>query len=77
VVVAILAAAAVERGWPDDEDTTQALQRANDLERQAGLLLNELAVANEAAGEPPVSPGANLLPRWAFPSPAPWGDDLL
>ena len=77
VVVAILAAVAVERGWPDDEDTTQSLQRANDLERQAGLLLDELATANESAGEPPVSPGANLLPRWSFPSAVPWGDDLF
>lgn len=80
VVAALLAAAAVERGWPDDENTQASLQRANDLERQAETALTELARANEAAtGTNPTDPGqANAqLPRWSFPSPVPWGDDLF
>lgn len=76
VIAAMLAAAAVERGYPDDQDTTQSLTRARDLERVAEQMLTELATANEAAGETPISPGANLLPRWAFPPPVPWGDRL-
>lgn len=78
VVVAILAAVAVERGWPDDQDTSQSLARARDLEAQADRLLTELATANEAvSGENPNSPGSNVLPRWAFPQPVPWGDELF
>lgn len=80
VVAAVFAAAAVERGWPGDQATQASLQRANDLERQAETSLTELARANEAVtGTNPTDPAqANAqLPRWSFPSPVPWGDDLF
>ncbi|MFB6392630.1 hypothetical protein [Polymorphospora lycopeni] len=80
VVVALWAAAAVERGWPDDQQTELTLQRANDLLRLADTQLDELVAANDAAnGGNPVDPGqANaLLPRWSFPPPVPWGDSYL
>lgn len=77
VIVALLTAAAVERGFPDDQQNQLSLQRANDLEKQANQMLTELATANEDAGEDPASPGGNLLPVYSFPSPVPWGDDYL
>lgn len=77
VIVALLAAAAVERGWPDDQQNQLSLQRANDLEKQANRMLDELVAANESAGEDPVDPGANLMPVYAFPPPVPWGDDYF
>lgn len=80
VVAALFAAAAVERGWPDDDNTQASLQRANDLERQANTALAELARANEAAsgGDATDPEQANALaPVWSFPAPVPWGDSLL
>lgn len=45
-VAAVLAAAWIERGWPEGDDS---LQRATDLEKQGETLLTELVQANEAA----------------------------
>ena len=71
VLVSLYAAASVERGWPDDD---QSLQRANDLEKRFDLLLADLIVsnrdANSSAGLP--LPGAPaVLPVWSFPPPDP------
>lgn len=74
-VAAIWAAAAVERGYPDEDD--DALARAAQLQKLAEQTRDDLARANTAAGEPPVDAGSNLLPSYAFPAPPPWGDQLL
>lgn len=68
-LVAILhAAAAVERSWPNDD---QSLQRANDLEKRMDKLLASLIVANDAANTPdPGDPDYGIdvaVPYWSFP----------
>lgn len=46
VCAALYAAAAVERGWPTDD---QSLQRANDIEKRLDTLLAALVKSNDAA----------------------------
>jgi hypothetical protein len=46
VVTALYAAAAVERGWPQDDNS---LARANDLEKRMDVMLGDLVKANEIA----------------------------
>lgn len=46
VCVALYAAAAVERGWPNDD---QSLQRANDIEKRLDAMLAALIKSNDAA----------------------------
>ena len=76
VCVALYAAAAVERGWPHDDNS---LQRANDLEKRLDKMLADLIKANSDAngGTDPANPADHLLPVYAFPDPVPWGDDYL
>jgi hypothetical protein len=68
VIVSLYAAAAVERGWPDDDTS---LQRANDLEKRMDTLLADLvasnAAANQADGAGTYPPPA--LPQWSFTRP--------
>lgn len=76
VIVALYAAAAVERGWPHDDNS---LQRANDLEKRLDRMLTDLVRANDDANgeEDPDIPQANPMPVWAFPPPVPHGDSYL
>jgi hypothetical protein len=76
VIVALYAAAAVERGWPHDDNS---LQRANDLEKRLDRMLTDLVRANDDANgeEDPDVPQTNPMPVWAFPTPVPWGDSYL
>lgn len=76
VVVTLYAAAAVERGWPHDD---QSLQRATDIERRMSDMLTALRAANDKAnqGDGTTPDPSNLLPVYSFPTPVPWGDDLL
>lgn len=77
-VSAIWAAAAVERGWPDDANPTESLRRADQLQQQADRFRDDLARANDAiVGPNPTDPAAALLPVYAFPEPVPWGDEYL
>ena len=67
VVAALYTAAAVERSWPNDD---QSLQRANDMEKRLDLLMADLITANTAAN---ATDGSTLpavaLPSWSFPAP--------
>lgn len=72
VAAALWAAAAVERGYPDEDD--DALRRADQLQKLAESARADLIAANAAAGEPPVDAGSALLPRFAYPDPPRWGD---
>ena len=70
-IVCLWAAAWVERGWPEDDN---ALQRANDLEKRADLLLAALVVSNDLAnggddGDPETPDGAAVAPAYSFPAP--------
>ena len=66
VLTAMWAAASVERGFPDDEQNQLSLQRANDLEKRADLMLAELITANESlTGTQPYPIAAAA--RWSFP----------
>lgn len=71
VVASLYAAAAVERGWPQDDSS---LQRANDLERRMDALMTGLIASNTAAWDDsdqnPETPELPVLPQWSFP-PAP------
>lgn len=65
VIVSIFAAAAVERGWPDDDSS---LQRANDLEKRMDILLADLVASNTAANtQAGVTYPAAINPVWSFP----------
>jgi hypothetical protein len=66
VVVALYAAAAVERGTPEGVDS---LQRANDLEKRLDLMMSDLVNANNAANDSS-DYGLEIVPVWSFP-PAP------
>jgi len=71
-VVAMLTAAAIERGWPDSDSTS--LQRATDLEKRALGALSDLVAANdEQTGE---QGDGSVAPVWSFPPPVAWGDQL-
>lgn len=66
VCAALYAAAAVERGWPDD---AQALQRANDLEKRLDTLVSALAASNADANDADsVDYPPTALPVWSFPA---------
>jgi hypothetical protein len=70
-VASLMAAVWVERSWPQDD---QALQRANDMEKQANLMLADLASANAAEGETGEY-GIDVVPYWSFPAADPRYDD--
>ncbi len=75
VVVALYAAAAVERGTPEGEDS---LQRANDLERRLDRLMADLISANSDANDEDAGEGEYALeiaPAWSFPPADPRWDD--
>jgi hypothetical protein len=63
VCAALYAAAAVERGWPEDDN---ALQRANDLEKRLDALLTDLIDANNSSNGTG-SYGLDIVPQWSFP----------
>jgi hypothetical protein len=72
-VTAMFTAAAIERGWPDNDSTS--LQRATDLERRASGILDDLLRAtDEETGE---QGDGSVLPVWSFPAPVRHGDDLI
>lgn len=76
-VAAMLAAASVERGFPDDQQSQLSLQRANDLEKRADLMLAELSAANTAANGGDEPYGIDVAPMWSFPRAPAWGDLLM
>lgn len=63
VVTALYAAAAVERGWPQDDSS---LQRALDLEKRMDALMQDLLTANSDANEG-ADTGSPVIPVWSFP----------
>ena len=67
-IVSVLTAAACERGWPEDE---YALQRANDLEKRADLMLAGLILANDLSNHDGDADGeddrSSVLPVFSFP----------
>ncbi|MFC9973547.1 hypothetical protein ACFVH6_21900 [Spirillospora sp. NPDC127200] len=65
------AAADVELAWPErDADIREVYDRLN---ARATLALKALTDASQDSGT-----GADAtMPVWAFPTPVPWGDDLL
>lgn len=70
---AIYAAAAVDRGYPDNRDD---LSNADALTQQAAAMRADLKAANEAiTGEDPEDPTAHLMPVYSFPDPPGWGDE--
>ncbi|BAL87301.1 hypothetical protein AMIS_20810 [Actinoplanes missouriensis 431] len=71
-VAALLAAAWVERSWPND---AASLQRANDMERRADAMLGDLADANNAAGGTSDYGIEIVAPTWSFPTADPRYDD--
>lgn len=71
-VAALRAAAAIVRAYPRDDGD---LARAAALDARADADLARLIAANDAAGG--AGPGVDLMPIYSFPSPVPWGDDLL
>ena len=73
VVATLYAAAAVERGWPHDD---QSLTRANDMERRMDSLLAGLIASNDEANGGG-GDSSNLMPIFSFPAPVPWGDSYL
>lgn len=65
VVAALFAAAAVERGWPQDDSS---LPRADALEKRMDLLWKDLIAANDKANtDDGVNNPSAVLPRWSFP----------
>lgn len=78
VVAALRAAAAVERGYPEQDQVDAALRRADALDRSAERMRTDLVAANTAiVGTNPTSPAAGLLPIYSFPDPVAHGDWLL
>lgn len=63
-VAALLAAAWVERSWPNDD---QSLTRANDMEKRADAMLSDLVDANAAAAEIGEY-GIDVVPLWSMPA---------
>jgi hypothetical protein len=77
---AVWAAAMVEQGYPDRDAATKqtSADTAAALLAQARTMRDDLARANAAvSGTNPNDPAAALLPRWSFPPPVVWGDELL
>jgi hypothetical protein len=66
VLAALWAAISVERSWPKDD---QALQRANDMEKQLNTVLAGLKASNAAAneGDGVQYPTAPVGPVYSFP----------
>ncbi|WP_433730997.1 hypothetical protein ACQP2Y_21555 [Actinoplanes sp. CA-051413] len=65
VIVALYCAAAVERSWPNDD---QSLQRANDMEKRLDLLMADLIAANGSANdEDGTTIPSAVMPYWSFP----------
>jgi hypothetical protein len=64
VIVSLYAAAAVERGWPQDDNS---LQRANDLEKRMDLLLKDLVAANNASNGTDDYGLETASAVWSFP----------
>lgn len=68
IVACLYAAAAIERGWPNDDSS---LERANDLEKRMDVLLTGLIASNAEANTPdPGDPDYGLdiaFPVWSFP----------
>jgi hypothetical protein len=78
VCAAIWAAAAVERGFPEEDQPEVSLRRAADLQALAERMLADLVAANNAVGGPnPNDPGAALKPVYSFPQAVAWGDQLF
>jgi hypothetical protein len=78
VCAALRAAAAVERGYPEQDQVDAALRRADALDARAEAMRADLVRANEAAtGGNPTNPASGLLPVYSFSSPVPWGDAYL
>jgi hypothetical protein len=67
VIATLWAAAAVERGWPQDDSS---LQRANDLEKRMDTLMAGLLVSNENANSDAgtADPATHVQPQWSFPA---------
>ena len=68
---ALLSAAWVERSWPNDD---QSLQRANDMERRADLLMADLVTASNTETETGDFGLDIAQPVWSFPSADPRWD---
>lgn len=69
LLAALWAAVAVERSWPDDE---QSLQRANDMEKRLDTMLAGVIKANtdaNAADGSTYPPVTAVSPVWSFPPP--------
>lgn len=65
VVVSLYAGAAIERGWPNDD---QSLQRALDMEKRLDLLMADLIAANGNANDVDLDTGdygIDVAPMWA------------
>ncbi len=78
VVAALRAAAAVERGYPEQDQVDAALRRADALDARAEAMRTDLVRANQAAtGGNPADPASGLLPVYSFPAPVAHGDWLL
>lgn len=68
VLVALWSAVAVERSWPDDDDS---LQRANDMEKQLNSMLVALKVSNDEANNGTDDGFDIVYPKFSFPCPDP------
>lgn len=70
VAATLMAAASVERSWPNDD---QSLQRANDMEKRLDVLMADLVVSNTAANADidgdPTTINPAVLPMWSFDPP--------
>jgi hypothetical protein len=68
VAATLMAAASVERSWPNDD---QSLQRANDMEKRLDVLMADLITANDTANRPGQEDGGgfDVLPVWSFDQP--------
>ncbi|GGN39502.1 hypothetical protein FHR83_006707 [Actinoplanes campanulatus] len=69
---ALLSAAWVERSWPNDD---QSLQRANDMERRADLLMADLVSASNTETDSGDFGLDIAYPVWSFPVADPRYDD--
>ncbi len=63
-VSALLCASWIERSWPEDQD---AQTRADALQKEAELMLSELAKANDAASYTGDYGIETVNPVWSFP----------
>jgi hypothetical protein len=78
VCASLRAAAAVERGFPEQDQVDAALRRADALDARAEAMRADLVRANEAVtGGNSTDPTSGLLPVYSFPTPVVHGDWLL